>query len=335
MPTSGSHEAVDHLLAHLKAHRDELVVDGDTHISDPGTLPTTVRERLVMTPNYFHGKPISKEDLLNEMTQAGVDVSLIWQNPAATVYTGDRETDHGRLLAANRYIRDAAVTHSTRFIPAGWTDPKALGAELAIDIVGTCVQDFGFPIIKMNPAQNAFPIDSPEVFAVADQIVALGAIPAFHFGADTPYTPADGLERVARRYANTRIIAVHMGGGGCSYLEGEELYQQTRELGLRCPNLFFIQSAKRDAHIESDFISYQVAGAPYDRNIAVGSDAPYGRQTWNFGGYRAMFDGLMDPEHHTDPRVEEGLFTEKAVRNYMGRNLIDLVVDGYEKMAKT
>jgi len=46
-----------------------------------------------------------------------------------------------------------------------------------------------------------------------------------------------------------------MGGGGSSYCEGESLYREAREIGLKHPNLFFIQSAKRDCHIESDFIA--------------------------------------------------------------------------------
>jgi len=82
-----------------------------------------------------------------------------------------------------------------------------------------------------------------------------GAIPAFHFGGDTSFTPASGLARLASHFAPNRIIAVHMGGGGSSYCEGESLYREAREIGLKHPNLFFIQSAKRDCHIESDFIA--------------------------------------------------------------------------------
>jgi len=103
---------------------------------------------------------------------------------------------------------------------------------------------------------------------------------------------------------------------------------------LRHPNIKFIESAKRDTHIESDFITYQLAGEPFSGNICCGSDAPYGRQTWNFGGYRAMFKSLMDGKNHTDKRVRQnpGLFNAAIAENYMGRNFAELVISGYEKL---
>ena len=123
-----------------------------------------------------------------------------------------------------------------------------------------------------------------------------------------------------------------MGGGGASYNEGEELYNQTRELGLKYPNLFFVQSAKRDTHIESDFITYALAGTPFNKNIACASDAPYGRQTWNFGGYLAMFKSLLNSSKHTDIRVRNNpdVFTQEIQRNFMGRNLAGLIINGYK-----
>lgn len=123
-----------------------------------------------------------------------------------------------------------------------------------------------------------------------------------------------------------------MGGGGASYNEGEELYAQTRELGLKCPNLFFVQSAKRDTHIESDFITYTLEGKPFSKNIACASDAPYGRQTWNYGGYRMMFQSLLNSRDHTDERVRNNpeAFNENMQQNYMGRNIAELIIDGYK-----
>jgi len=112
----------------------------------------------------------------------------------------------------------------------------------------------------MNPAQNKYNIDSDDVVTVFDRIVELGGIPAFHFGGDTPYTKAEGFEALAKRYPEYPVVGIHMGGGGPSYNEGEVHYQKARELGLRHPNIRFIQSAKRDSHMESDFITYQLAG---------------------------------------------------------------------------
>jgi predicted TIM-barrel fold metal-dependent hydrolase len=312
----------------------KLVCDADTHISDMSSLPEALVKRMSQNPDYFHGKPIGSAELLAEMDVAGVDVSLIWQNPAATMYPGTPEGNYQSLIAANAYIADSAAAHARRFIPAGWIDPKALGKEKAIELARHCVDEFHFPVVKLNPAQNTFPIDSDVVMECAQAIAMMGAIPAFHFGADTVYTPADGLERLAISLDPSPLIAVHMGGGGASYLEAEDLYQQARALGLRRGNIFYVFSAKRDTHMESDLINYQLAGEPYCRNIACGSDAPYGRQSFNFGGFRGMFASLSAGADHTDPRVRAnpGLFTTDALFPYLGRNLIDLVLAAYERI---
>ena len=88
-------------------------------------------------------------------------------------------------------------------------------------------------------------------------------------------------------------------------------------------------SAKRDTHIESDLITYQLAGEPFSRNLMCGSDAPYGRMTWNFGGYRWMFRSLLDGARHTDKRLRlrPDAFNEDAVAGYLGGNLVQFTLD--------
>ena len=327
-------KATSERIRYFSSMGQKLICDADTHISDLTRLSSSMANRMAQNPDYFHGKPIGSTELLAEMDTAGVDVSLIWQNPAATVYPGSPEADYKVLFAANKYIADSAAAHARRFVPAGWIDPKALGKEKAIELARYCVQEFHFPVVKLNPAQNAFPIDSATVIECAQAIASTGAIPAFHFGADTEFTPAEGLERLAVSLKPSPLIAVHMGGGGASYLEAEALYQEARALGLRRKNIFYVFSAKRDTHMESDLISYQLAGEPYCRNIACGSDAPYGRQSFNFGGFRSMFASLSAGMTHTDPRVRSNpdLFTIEALSPYLGRNLIDLVLAAYSRI---
>lgn len=327
-------ERIKRQLEFLKKNKNNLVIDADTHITDLDRLSQPLLKMYSQSENYYHGKPISAQDLLLEMEMAGIDMSLVWQNPAATQYQKDQEINFQQLLKANQYIADMANKHPEKLIPAGWTDPKALGLGKALELTEICILKLGFPIVKMNPAQNAFPIDSDEVFRIVEKITEKRAMVAFHYGADTPFTPAEGLEKIAAYFPDTRIIGVHMGGGGASYSAGEPLYQRTRKLGLIYENLFFIQSAKRDTHIESDFISYTLAGDPHDRQIACASDAPYGRQTWNFGGYRLMFASMLNSENHTDVRVRNHpeLFNTDMIKNYMGRNFAELVIVGYEQM---
>lgn len=322
-------------LTFLKANRNSIVIDADTHITDTENMPDDLKDLYVNEDNYYHGKPISAEELIAEMEMAGVDMSLCWQNPAITPYGDDPKANFGMLLKANAYIFDMDAKYPERFIPAGWTDPKNLGLDLAIQMAEICIRDFGFLFVKMNPAQNEYQIHSNDVVQVFEKIIEMGGIPAFHFGGDTPYTRAEGFEKLAKLHPDYPVVGVHMGGGGPSYLEGEEHYIKARTLGLKNPNIRFILSAKRDTHIESDLITYQLAGEPFSKNIFCASDAPYGRQSWNFGGFRAMFDSLMNPIH-PDKRLQQnpGIFTEEVIQNYMGRNLADFVIEGYEKLLK-
>ena len=80
--------------------------------------------------------------------------------------------------------------------------------------------------------------------------------------------------------------------------------------------------------MESDLITYRFAGAPFAHNVAVASDAPYGRISWNFGGFKVMFATLQDGAAHGDPRLRAspGLFDDAAVQDFMGRNLANLVI---------
>ncbi len=326
--------AVERLVERLETLGGRLVIDADAHATDPNGLDGARRERYESDPDYYHGRPVSAEDLILEMDGAGVDMAVIWQDPASTAYNDDPEHNTRALLRANGYVRDSALRFPDRFIPAGWVDPKACGLDNALQMAEMLVRDFGFLIVKLNPAQNRYRIDSPPVFAVVDRLVALGAVPAFHFGADGPHTPSGGLRQLAERYRPYPLVAVHMGGGGAAYETAESLYQDARRLGLDCPNIRYVLSAKRDTHMESDLIAYQLAGEPFCHNLFCASDAPYGRMAWNFGGFRSIFRGLVEGAHHTDARVRgrPGLFTPEAARGYLGGNFARFAVQGYRRL---
>ena len=327
---------IENQMQYLVRCKDRLVIDADVHATDIEAMRPEFKNRLASTPGYYHGRPVSAEDLIREMDTAGVDMALVWQNPSATAYGTDPQKNFDALLAANQYIHEISIRFPERFIPAGWTDPKALGIEGAVRLADICIEEYGFAVVKMNPAQNGFPIDGERVIPVFERIVRHGAIPAFHFGADTEFTPAAGLASLAERHPDHPLVAVHMGGGGASYGGAEALYRESRELGLDHPNIRFVLSTKRDAHIESDLIAYQSAGEPFCRNLCCGSDAPYGRMAWNFGGFRWMFKGFVDGKNHHDERVRKNprLFDGESVRNYMGRNFAELVIEGYRRLLR-
>ncbi|MDX2151301.1 MAG: amidohydrolase family protein [Bryobacteraceae bacterium] len=323
-------EHIRRLTQHLASNEDRLTIDADTHATDLARYPRRP------VAHYYHGRALPAEDLVAEMDMAAVSMANTWQNPACTEYPGGEDENAESLLEANRYIAWCGRQYPDRFIPSGWTDPKACGVANACRIAEACVREFGFVLVKMNPAQNQFPIDSPDVLRVVDRIVELGAIPVFHYGADSPFTPASGLEQVALRHPEHPVVGVHMGGGGAAFMDAEELYHRSRELGLRRPNIRFIFSAKRDTHIEEALIAYQLAGPPFCHNLFCGSDAPYGRMSWNFGGFRLMFETLMDARRHPDPRIRgnPGLFDECAARNYLGGNFARMILRGYEHLLK-
>jgi len=78
-------EFVRQQLQFIEASRDRLVIDADAHASDVARLAPKLREKYDSSPDYYHGRPVSGEDLLSEMRTAEVDMALVWQNPAATV----------------------------------------------------------------------------------------------------------------------------------------------------------------------------------------------------------------------------------------------------------
>lgn len=326
---------IEKRVEYLSSNKDNLVIDADTHITDTNNLSGEILEKFNSNENYYQGRPVSAEDLIAEMNMAKVDMSVCWQNPASTIYkSDDNNFNFHSLMEANSYVFESAQKYPERIIPTGWTDPKALGIDLALKVVDISIMEYGCLIVKVNPAQNQFPVDSEPVIAVLDRVVELGGILAFHYAADTPFTPPSGMEKIASRYPDHPIVGIHMGGGGSSYQEAEQMYHESRDLGLKMPNIRFIESAKRDTHIEDDLITYQLAGTPFCNNIFCASDAPYGRQTWNFGGYRVMFDSLIDSENHTDERVRSNpeIFTDIMRTNFMGRNAAEFIVNGYKKL---
>ena len=338
-------QLIKNRIDYLENNKNHLIIDGDTHPSDVDALDPEIRGPYQSTPNYYQGRPISAPDLVREMDLAGVDACTSWHNPSSIQYEAVNEINYLRpspanrvnykkLHASNKYVFESSKTYPERILPAGWTDPLALGIEMAEEMARICIEEFGFLIVKMNPAQNEFHLNDPGVLRITKLIAALGGIPAFHFGGDTKYSPASAMEEVADQLGDHPVLAVHMGGGGSHYVDGDPLCQEARELGLRRTNIFYVLSAIRDCHIESNLITYQLAGEPHRQQVACGSDAPYGKMTWNFGGFRSLFNGLLKGEQHTDPRLREhpDLFDEYSVQNYMGRNLANFLIKGYKAL---
>ncbi|MBM3854079.1 MAG: hypothetical protein FJ399_13150, partial [Verrucomicrobia bacterium] len=88
MSSSAAVAQVRRLLQFLESEKHHLTIDADVHVTDVAAMTAELRRRYEATPNYYHGRPISADEALAEMSLAGVDAALVWQNPAATVYAG-------------------------------------------------------------------------------------------------------------------------------------------------------------------------------------------------------------------------------------------------------
>jgi predicted TIM-barrel fold metal-dependent hydrolase len=226
-----------------------MIVDADCHISP-----------------FPEGIPY--DDLLRRMDKAGVDQALTWLQPPYF-----RDVDQG-----NAYVHEAARRHPDRILPFGWVDPHH-GLESAAATIQRCLDAYGFPGVKLNGAQNEFYIDD-ERFSIPliELIVEAGAVLAFHIGADAyEHTHPFRLGKIAKRYPNTPILAVHMGSSG--------LTDAMIEIAGDCPNILLIGSNTKTKAILK---AIQTLGAS---RVAYGSDTPFELMHVEVAKYRALLEG--------------------------------------------
>jgi hypothetical protein len=172
------------------------------------------------------------------------------------------------------------------------------------------------------------------VWQIMNRITELGAVPAVSYGAGSLFNDPEQIREMAERYRRHPVILVFTGGWNAGWLESEDYYITIRQLCLQFPDIKLVLSMRRDTHTESDLITFQLAGEPFSGNLFCGSGAPYGRMTWNFGGFRWMLLGFMDADHHTDERIRHnpGLFDEEVMRNYLGGNFARFLISGYKNL---
>ena len=281
-----------------------LTIDGDAHISDPEALPPQLAEAHGLRPRLFSRPSDFAGDLIREMDLAGVDLALCWQNPPPQATVKTPAATRPACWPPTATSLKSAMRHRRRIIPAGWTDPKACGPRQRAGHRGRLRARVPLRLREAERGAERVPHRQPGSGA--------GDRPDRGIGRDSgvPFRRGHSLHARPRGSSAspsairiTPILAIHMGGGGAGYCEADALYAAARALGLRRPNIRYVLSALRDTHAESSLISYQLAGEPYRHNLCCGSDAPYGRMAWNFGGYRAMLAGLADGARHTDARL--------------------------------
>lgn len=236
-----------------------MIVDADVHIS----------------PFREDGR-ISVEELISIIERAGVDKALTWLHPHYF-----RDVDVG-----NRYIYEATRKFPDRILGFGWVDPH-YGVEQAIESVRRCVDEYGFWGVKLNGAQNEFYIDHEEfVLPVIEAIAQSGKLIAFHIGTDAyDQTHPFRLAKIARRFPELKILAVHMGG-----VAHRDLSHAMIEVAQDHPNIFLIGSAVRTGAI---LRAIKILGA---QRVCFGSDTPFEVMPVEVARYKAILAEVKDEQ---------------------------------------
>jgi len=240
-----------------------MIIDADCHIS----------------PTPEGGNSIGTDELLRRMDRAGVDRAVAWLQPPYR-----REVAPG-----NAYVHEAMRAHPDRVLGFGWADPN-LSVAAAIDEARRCVEEYGLYGVKLNGAQNSFFIDSETLaMPVIEAIAAMGSRLALHVGADAiEHTHPFRVGRIACRFPELTILAVHMGGVGVP-----DLCEAMIETAGRYPNIHLVASNVRALRVLE---AVRALGA--DR-VSFGSDTPFALMYVE----RAKFDALLDGEVADDDKA--------------------------------
>ena len=233
-----------------------MIIDADCHISP-------VKGPLNIQP----------EELIRRMDYTGVDKALTWLQPA---YFPDVE-------AGNALVYQAAQKHPDRVLGFGWADPH-FGLQAAKEHIKRCVEEYGFYGVKLNGAQNQFYIDSEEMsLPLIEEIAKAGVILAFHIGTDAyEATHPFRLAKIARRFPETHILAVHMGG-----VAFHDLSDAAIEAAQECPNITLIGSGVRAGNILK---AIKTLGA---ERVCFGSDTPFALMHVELAMYEALMRGQV------------------------------------------
>ncbi len=239
------------------------IIDADCHIS----------------PTLEGGNSIRAEELIERMNHAGVEQALTWLQPPYI---------RTRIEESNRYVYESMLKYPDRILGFGWADPN-LGVQQAKDMVKRCVQEYGFYGVKLNGAQNYYPIDDPNLsLPIVEEIARYGSRVAFHIGADSynnthPYR----LAKVAKLFPELTIFAVHMGGASF-----DDMSDLVIDVARTFNNILLIGSAVRAIPI---LRAVRELGA---HRVLFGSDTPFELMHVEVAKYSALFRETISKEEY-------------------------------------
>jgi len=232
-----------------------MIIDADVHISP-----------------FKDGNRISYDELLLRMDRSGVEKAVTWLQP-----TYFRDVELG-----NQYVFEAMSKHPDRILGFGWVDPH-FGLDACLKEIQRFVEEYGFYGVKLNGAQNYFSIDDELIsLPLIEAIVKTDRLLAFHIGADSiEFTHPFRLAKIARRFPQAMIIAVHMGGAA-----NPDLSRAMIEVAKECKNIYLVGSEIRPPAVLN---AIETLGP--DR-VLFGSDTPFELMHVEVAKYSALLENF-------------------------------------------
>ena len=240
-----------------------------------------------MSPYVNHDRAIDASGLNDMLQKAGIDRALVWLMPQGV----------DNVSESNKYIYDSAKTYPI-FFPFGWTNVME-GVDKAIDDAKRCLVEYGFRGVKLNGAQNNYPIDSPDALKVCEVIAKNNGIIAFHIGADSPdNTGAFRAANVAAAFPDTTILMVHMGGAG---RPNPDRSAEVIAEAMKHQNMMLVGS---EIYPEKVKIAIDTLGAG---RVMYGSDSPFSKTEDALNNYKELLKEY-------DDEVRDAVMYKNALR---------------------
>lgn len=155
---------------------------------------------------------VSQEDFVKTMDKYRIDKACV------SYWSIQSET-------GNDYIAEFAKKYPDRIIPIACIIPRF---DDSVQEVERAYKQLGAKGLKLHPAANSYPANSPVVFPVVEKAIELGLPMLFHCGHDE-YSHPHNLGDLAKRYPEAKIIMGHM---------GEEAVFEGLELAAQHDNIF-------------------------------------------------------------------------------------------------
>lgn len=236
-----------------------MIIDTHSQLWTKEALATFPPAMLRSYEKIFKGiRPLELEDILADMDEAGVDMSVIVAVDAETV-------SHYKI--PNEIVAQAVKRYPKRFIGFAGVDPHK--GVLAVDEVMRSVEELGLVGLKfINHLLEMAPND-PRMYPVLEKAQELH-LPVlfhtgthFHTGARLKYCHPETLDDIAIDFPELKIIAAHF---------GFPWFYEAMAVVQKNSNVYFNIAGWSPKHIPEYVI--RMVNGPLGDKALLGSDFP-------------------------------------------------------------